>query len=102
MPFALMYAVIAAIIGLIFGIFYGVIFGAVFSNITLPTTNNPFLGWMGILFGVGAVIVTPIISFVMGFIVSALVALLYNFLAPRMGGVRVRFKEEYRPTQQQQ
>ena len=66
-----------------------------------PLQQHDFnLGWLGLFVGVGAVIVVPIISFVSGFIMAAIIALLYNFLAPRIGGVKVRFKEEARPTQQ--
>lgn len=36
----------------------------------------------------------PIIGFVGGLIQGAIFAALYNFLAPRMGGIRLRFKEE--------
>ncbi len=96
MPFALMYACISAIIGLIVGIFYAILFSAVFANIPTTTTNPFNLGAFGLLFGVGAIIVTPIISFIGGLIISAIIALLYNFLAPRIGGVKLRFKEDYR------
>jgi len=100
MPFALMYACISAIIGVIIGIFYAVVFGAIFASIPSSTTGGFSLGWLSLFFGVGAIIVVPIVSFIGGLIMSAIVALLYNFLAPRIGGVKVRFKEEPRPTPQ--
>lgn len=96
MPFALMYACISAIIGLIIGIFYAILFGAISANVPSSTTSPVNLGWFGLLFGVGAIIVTPIVSFIVGLIFSVITALLYNFLAPRIGGVKVRFKEEPR------
>jgi hypothetical protein len=100
MPLALMYACISAVIGFIVGIFYAIVFGAIFANIPSTTTTAPFnLGWLGIIFGVGAIIIMPVISFVGGLISGAITALLYNFLAPRIGGVKVRFKEEPRPSQ---
>ncbi len=100
MPFALMYACISAVIGLVIGVFYAFLFGIIFATIPTSTTGTAIPGFLGLFLGVGAIIVVPIISFVGGLIVAAIIALLYNFLAPRIGGVKVRFKEEYRPTQQ--
>ncbi len=97
MSFSLMYACISAIIGLIIGIFYAIIFGAVFANIPSSTTSPFNFGVFGLLFGIGSIIIMPIISFIGGLIISAIIALLYNFLAPRIGGVKLRFKEEYQP-----
>ena len=102
MSFAMMLGVISAVIGLIVGIFYAVIFGAVLSSIPATTdTAGVFnLGWLSVLFGVGAIIIMPVIGFIGGFIQGALVAVLYNFLAPRIGGIKLRFKEEsYTPPQ---
>lgn len=38
----------------------------------------------------------PIIMFVSGLIQGLIVAVLYNFLAPRIGGIKVYFQEESR------
>ncbi len=94
MPFAMMLAVISAVIGLIVGIIYAVVFGAIFAAIPSTSASSPNLGLLGVIFGVGAVIVVPIISFVAGLIQGLIIAVLYNFLAPRIGGIRLRFKEE--------
>jgi len=99
MPFALMYACISAAIGFIIGIFYALIFGALFASIP-STTTGVNLGWLSLFVGVGSVIVMPIISFIGGLIFAAIAALVYNFLAPRIGGVKVRFKEEASPATQ--
>jgi hypothetical protein len=100
MPFALMYACISAIIGVFIGIVYAVIFGAIFASVPTSTTGLN-LSILGIIFGAGAVIVVPILSFVGGLIFGLIAAALYNLLAPRIGGIKVRFKEENRlPTQQ--
>jgi hypothetical protein len=99
MSLALMYACISAAIGFIVGIFYAVIFGTIFANIPYTTTSPFNFSWLGLIFGVGAIIVMPIISFVGGLISGAITALLYNFLAPRIGGVKLRFREEPRPPQ---
>jgi len=96
LPLALISGLIGAVIGLILGIFYAVVFGAIFSTIppgTLTTGVFDF-GWFSIIFGVAAIIIMPILGFIVGLIQGALVAVLYNFFAPRIGGVKLRFKEE--------
>lgn len=98
MPFALMYACISAVIGFVIGIFYALLFGTLFASIPPSATGGLDLGWLGLFVGVGAIIVMPIILFVGGLIMAAITALIYNFLAPRIGGVKVRFKEEAPPT----
>ena len=94
MPFALMYACISAAIGFVVGIFYALLFGGIFASIPSSATGGIDIGWLGLFFGVGSVIVMPILLFVTGLITAAITAILYNFLAPRIGGVKVRFKEE--------
>jgi hypothetical protein len=41
----------------------------------------------------------PILGFIGGLIQGVIVAVLYNFLAPRIGGIKIRFKEESMPPQ---
>jgi hypothetical protein len=94
-PFALMLGAIGAVLGLILGIFYALVFGSIMSLI--PTTAGVDLGALGILFGVGAIIIMPIVCFIGGLIEGLIIAVIYNFLAPRIGGIKLRFKEEYRP-----
>jgi hypothetical protein len=95
MPFALMIACIAAVIGLILGIFYALMFGAILSAI--PSTTGIDLSGFSILFGVGAIIIMPIIGFIGGLIEGLIIAVLYNVLAPRIGGIKLRFKEGGQP-----
>jgi len=101
MPFALMLACISAVIGFFLGLIYAIIFGAVFTSIPIPTSTPTVpginLNWLGVILGVGAIIVVPIIMFIAGFIQGVIVAAVYNFLAPRIGGIKLRFKEENRP-----
>jgi hypothetical protein len=93
MPFALMIAIISAVLGLVVGIFYAAIFG--FITATLPTGTAVLnVGWLGVLFGLGSIITMPIMFFIAGLIQGVIVAVLYNFLAPRIGGIKLRFKEE--------
>jgi len=96
MPFAMMLGIISAVIGLIVGVFYALVFGAIISAIptTTPTTEIFDFSWLSVLFGVGAIIIMPILGFIGGLIQGVIVAVLYNFLAPRIGGIKLRFKEE--------
>jgi len=94
MPFALMYACISAAIGFVVGIFYALLFGGIFASVSPSTSSSLNLGWLSLFVGVGAVVIMPVILFGTGLIGAAITALLYNFLAPRIGGVKVRFKEE--------
>ena len=92
-PFALMFGVISAVIGLIVGIIYALVFGTITSAI--PATSEVFnFGWLRVLFSVGAIVIMPILGFAGGFIQGVIYAALYNFLAPRIGGIQLRFKEE--------
>jgi hypothetical protein len=47
--------------------------------------------WIGVLGGLWAFIV-PIAVFIVGFIQGLVVAVVYNFLAPRIGGIKLRFE----------
>jgi hypothetical protein len=94
-PFALMLGVISAVIGLISGIIVALIFGSM--PYTIPTTlTDEFiaLGWFRILFSIGSIIIMPIVGFAGGFIQGVIYAALYNFLAPKLGGIQLRFKTE--------
>ncbi len=102
MPFALMLGCIGAVVGLIVGIFYGALFSVIFSSIpvTNPTTGTPFdFSPFALILGIGAVIAGPIAGFIGGLIQGLILAGLYNLLAPRIGGIKLRFKEENQPQQ---
>jgi hypothetical protein len=94
MPFALMLACISAVIGLIVGIFYSLTFGFIFATIPSSAASGLNIGLLSLIFGVGAIITMPIAFFVGGLIQGLITAALYNFLAPRIGGIKVRFKED--------
>ena len=95
--FALMIACICGVIGLIMGIFCGVVFAAGFhtmmNNLSAGTSNvaHPLIR---IFFGIGAIILMPILAFICGLIHGAIIAYIYNFLAPRIGGIKIQFKED--------
>jgi len=94
-PFATMYGAISGIIGLIAGIIMAISWASIMSMI--PTTADVDLTGLGVIFGVGAIIVMPIAGFIGGFIQGLIMAVIYNFLAPRIGGIKLRFEEESRP-----
>jgi hypothetical protein len=94
MPFALMLGCIGAVFGVIFGIFYALFFGAIFSLIPSTTQIGIDLNLLRLFFGVGALVIMPIAGFAAGFIQGLLYAVLYNLLAPRIGGIKLRFKED--------
>jgi len=94
-PFALMNGAISAIIGLIAGIIMAISWTSIMSMI--PTTADVNLTGLGVIFGVGAIIVMPIAGFIGGLIQGLIIAVIYNFLAPRIGGIKLRFEEESQP-----
>lgn len=92
MPFAVMMGAISAVIGLIVGIIYAIAASAIMSMISSSTTGVD-LGAFGILFGLGAIIIMPIICFIGGLIEGLIIAVIYNFLAPKIGGIKLQFEE---------
>ena len=53
------------------------------------TGDEAMPGWFGGLFGVGAVIIFPIMYGVLGAIGAALTALFYNIIAGMVGGLQI-------------
>lgn len=79
-------AIIMAIMGLILGIFY-----TVFASLISKTNSaaEPALakfGWIGI-------ILFPIIYGILGFVVGAIGAWLYNLIAKGVGGIEMEFEK---------
>ena len=87
------------------GIIYGclglgiaILFAIFFSIGTMTGTMSgqqgfPITGVMGVVFGLLAVIIIPILYGVMGALIAGLMALLYNFVARRFGGVMYEVRE---------
>ncbi len=89
---ALMMGAIGAVGGLILALIYTPLMGAVLANTGYPQAG----GFYGI-FAAIMVVGFPIMLFIVGFIEGAIIALVYNFLAPRIGGIRVSIKEDKAP-----
>jgi hypothetical protein len=84
---------IAKLAGMLY-VILGLIFGAIISLIALAggmaaNSDEPGAAFMGAIFGAGAIIVLPILYGGMGFVMTLLMAALYNVTARIVGGVQI-------------
>jgi hypothetical protein len=106
---ALIMACIAAIIAFIVGLYLALVFTPIFSiistatpviaqaianftnttNMTIPT--GALVGTAGWIFALVSIIVLPILAFIFVFIGSALFAIFYNVIVPRVGAAKLDF-----------
>jgi len=93
LPFGLMFGAISAVIGVVIGVIFAVIFAPIFFFTTsVPNYTGPSFPFSGFLFGAGAIVIFPIVMFVVGLIQGLIFAVVYNFLAPRIGGIILYFQ----------
>jgi len=85
-PFALITATIMAIWVLILAIVVAIIGGAALATIPFPF---PVAAEEAAAGGIIGIILSIVFAFIGTFIFNAVAALLYNALAPRIGGIRV-------------
>lgn len=78
-------ATLYAILGIIFG---GIISAVSFAGQALAPDSGDG-GMMGMMFGAAAVVILPIFYACLGFVMSLLMAALYNLVAGWVGGVEV-------------
>ena len=81
----------------------GLLFGAVLALIALAggmagaadsgSAGGPVSALMGAMFGVGAIIVLPIFYGVLGVVMGALTAALYNLFAGMFGGIEMDIQQ---------
>jgi hypothetical protein len=83
---AKVFGTLHAIWGLIFGACIA-LFALVGSGIAATHSDDPVPGWLGAMFGVGAIIVLPIFYGILGAIFGALTAAFYNVVAGMAGGL---------------
>jgi hypothetical protein len=83
-PLGLMMGAISAVIAFIAAIIM-VLFMMPYLTYTLG------FEWIGLLGALWAVVI-PIAVFIIGFIQGLIVGLVYNFLASRIGGIKLRFE----------
>ena len=82
--FGALYALMGLLIGLLFALFsfVGAGFAAGAGDPDMPA-------WFGTVFGVGAVVILPILYGIMGVITGAVGAAFYNLIAGMFGGLRL-------------
>lgn len=86
-------------LGKISGILYafiGFIVGVIMSFVSIigASLGEPEAGIFGALFGIGAIILFPILYGVMGFVGGLISALLYNLIAKWIGGVEIELETQ--------
>ena len=84
---------VAKLAGMLYAI-VGLIFGAIMSLFALAggmaaNSDEPGPPIMGAIFGAGAVFVLPILYGAMGFVMTLLMAAVYNVTARILGGVQI-------------
>jgi hypothetical protein len=99
---AKMYGLLMFLFGLIFGVIYGlilIVFGAAIS--AMGPNSDAAAGGIGtVAMGVGMMIGLPLFYGVLGFIMGAIGALIYNAVAGVIGGVKFELEgvqDEYAP-----
>lgn len=80
---------VAKIEAIITGTIYFVM--AVMANL-IGMKSPGIMGDAGIQLGIGALISYTIAGIIGGFIIGALIAYLYNLIAPKVGGVQIELK----------
>lgn len=70
---------------------FGLLGGIVFALIAVAggMANPDMPAWMGSVFGVGAIIFLPVVYGIMGLVIGAVSAALYNVFAGIVGGLSV-------------
>ncbi|MBW3001886.1 hypothetical protein KY338_01850 [Candidatus Woesearchaeota archaeon] len=87
LSFAKMNALLSAFMGFVLGIFY-----AVLGTFAQASGTALFPGIPMFILGFGLVIILPIFYGILGFIMGAILAALYNLFASWFGGIEMKFK----------
>ena len=99
--FAFIISVVSLILTFIAGIIWFIVgYSALYSlSTTIIALNNNTTAVVnsvaGSITAMGAlylIIIWPILAFILTFIGAAIVAIIYNFLAPRIGGIKLQLK----------
>jgi hypothetical protein len=80
--------------GLIFGVIFGVaaLIGFGFSSQLAPDNADAPPAFLGALFGVGAIVFLPLLYGLLGLVIGAISAALYNLFAGLVGGLEVELE----------
>jgi len=91
-PFALMIGAISVVIGFLYALIFILPMSLLIG--TIPTQGMEGMQFVGLGagFGILMLIVMPIVAFIAGFIAYAIIALVYNVLAPRIGGIKLELE----------
>lgn len=98
---SLIVSVITLILAFIFGVIWFIIgYSAIYQLSTLiislnnetATIVNSVAGSITAMGALYLIIIWPIEAFIGAFILTAIIALLYNFLAPRIGGIKLELE----------
>ncbi len=76
-----------AVMGLLFGLAMSAIFSIIPMASALSGNESGLPSWLGTSLGIGSLVVLPIVYGVLGFVLGAIGALLYNLFAGLVGGV---------------
>lgn len=91
----IIYGCLGLVMAIIFAIFFSI--GAMIGTMS-GQQDFPITGVTGVVFALLAVIIIPILYGVMGALIAGLMAVLYNFVARRFGGVMYEVREAKEPT----
>ncbi len=80
-------AVLCAVAGFIVGIIIALVGTAMMGMMQTPRA-------FGLYFGVASIIILPIVYGILGFIVGAIVAFLYNIVAGAIGGIEIELVQK--------
>jgi hypothetical protein len=83
---ARMYAAISGAAGLFFGLALAAL-SVVGAGLAAPSDDAP--AWLAPVFGMGAVVALPLFYAVMGLVVGAIGAVIYNLFAAIVGGLEI-------------
>ena len=94
----------AKIVGVMYavmGLLTGLMMAAIFSMIpSMASASDPSMNqmpsWIAPMFGVGSIVILPIMYGIMGFIGGAIGAVIYNALAGMIGGLVLNLEPTHR------
>lgn len=91
-PFALMIGAISAVLGFLYALIFILPMSLFIGSMPVQGVQGmQFIG-LGVGFGILMLIVIPIFAFIAGFIAYAIIALIYNILAPKIGGIKLELE----------
>ena len=89
----LLYACMGFLVGCVFALISLIGAGAIAS----ARTDSGLPAWAGAMFGMGAIVIAPICYGILGVVVGAVTAVIYNVAAGVTGGLEVEVEAETRP-----